>query len=82
MLHVLGCLVLWRAKLTPRQRFYWLVFTEVTFAWAAGDVFVFSVLASLWQIERFALFVVGDKCDALTPILARHFSDFLDAAST
>ena len=78
MLHVLGCLVLWRAKLTPRQRFYWLVFTEVTFAWAAGDVFVFSVLASLWQIERFALFVVGDKCDALTPILARHFSDFLD----
>jgi hypothetical protein len=40
-------------------------------AWCGLDVFCISILACILQIRQFALFIVGDKCDALDALIAR-----------
>jgi len=64
-------LVLWTAKLTNRVQRQLLVGCEVLAAWSALDVFVLSIAASVLEIERFAVFIVGDKCDAIDRLLSK-----------
>lgn len=33
-------------------------------AWSALDVFIISIVAALLQIQQFAQFIVGGRCDA------------------
>ena len=42
---------------------------EVLYAWSALDVFVVSLIVSVLQIRQFAAFIIGDKCDAINPLL-------------
>ena len=41
------------------------------------DIFIVSIIAAILEISQFALFIVGEKCDAINPILAKYFSDVL-----
>jgi hypothetical protein len=45
------------------------VLAEVANAWSAMEVFVISVVAALLEIEQFAGFIIGDKCDGINKIL-------------
>lgn len=47
------------------------MFAEVFQAWYTIDVFVSSVLCGMLELSTFATFLVGDKCDALNPILLK-----------
>jgi hypothetical protein len=76
-LHLLTALVLWCVRTSPRGKAWLLMASEITYAWSAIDVFIFTLLVSLSQIERFSLFVIGHKCDALTPVM-EQFSDWLE----
>jgi hypothetical protein len=62
-------IVLWCAKLSPRLQRHFFVAAQVLSGWSALDVFVVSIVAAVLEIERLALFIVGDKCDSLNKIL-------------
>jgi len=50
---------------------------EVLNAWAALDVFMIAILASITEISQFAAFMVGDKCDSINKVLKKHFDEQL-----
>merc|ERR1712093_395678 len=64
-------LVLWCAPLSKRLHRQCYVAAQVLGAWSGLDVFVVSILAGVLQIQRFALFIIGDKCDGLDNLVAR-----------
>jgi hypothetical protein len=69
-------IVLWCAPLSPRLQSHFFVAAQVLEAWSGVDVFVISILASVLEIAQFVQFIIGDKCDAINPVLARlpiHF---------
>ena len=63
-------LVLWIVPMSAKwQRRYYNA-CEVTYAWDTLDVFVVSLLACVLQIKQFAVFLIGDNCDAIEDLLA------------
>jgi len=64
--------VLWVVPLSLKlqQRLY--VACEVSTSWAALDVFAVGVVAALLEISKFAQFMVGHRCDALSRFLGKH----------
>mmetsp|Transcript_35587 Transcript_35587/g.83166 ORF Transcript_35587/g.83166 Transcript_35587/m.83166 type:complete len:1280 (+) Transcript_35587:60-3899(+) len=64
-------LVLWAAPLANGVQRKLLVVCEIFDAWSGLDVFVLSIAASVLEIERFALFIVGSKCDPLDAAVAK-----------
>jgi hypothetical protein len=68
-----GCLGVMAAMfvvpLTTRSASRLYVLAEVANAWSAMEVFVISVVAALLEIEQFAGFIIGDKCDGINKIL-------------
>jgi len=75
--HLAVLLFLWLTPLTSRVQRKVFVVTEVFNAWSAVEVFVISIIAALLEIQQFAAFMVGDKCDQINPILKQYFSDEL-----
>ena len=67
----------WCVRTSPNGKGRLLMAAEITYAWSAIDVFIFTLAVSLYQIERFSLFVIGHKCDAINPALEK-FSDFVE----
>eukprot|EP01035_Chromulina_nebulosa_P019523 gene19523-25420_t len=55
---------------------------EVFNAWAALDVFCLSIIATMLQIQQFALFIVGDSCDKINQILEKYLDSILDGYDT
>lgn len=79
VLQGLGALVLYNLPMTAKPRRWATAALQFVSAWAALDVFVVSVVLGFFQIGLFAQFVVGDKCDALSPILhAEQIEKLLD----
>merc|ERR1711959_682117 len=74
-LHLVTALVMWCVRTSPSAKGWLLMAAEVSYSWSAIDVFIFTLLVSLSQIERFSLFVIGHKCDALNPAMEK-FSDY------
>lgn len=70
--------VLWIVPMTLRTQFVIFVMMEVSAAWTSLDVFVVSVIAALVEIRQFAAFIVGDKCDFITPYLSEDVQYLLD----
>jgi hypothetical protein len=62
-------MVLWAAPLASRWQGRGLVAAQVMSAWNALDVLVVSILAGVLEIRQFALFILGDRCDALDALL-------------
>jgi len=54
------------------------VLTEIANAWSAAEVFVLSIVASLFEISTFAAFMIGDKCDLLNEIVEQSFDSLVD----
>jgi len=68
-----GCLFvmlcLFTIPLSTRAASRMFVLAEVANAWSAMEVFVISVVAALLEIEQFAGFIIGDKCDGINKVL-------------
>lgn len=47
---------------------------EVMSAWSSLDVFVVSIVAALYELKQFVLFVIGDNCDLINSVL-NSFAD-------
>jgi len=75
LLHLVLLLVLWLAPLTARVQKKLYLLAEVLNAWSGLDVFVLSLLAALLEINRFAQFIVGDKCNIIKEILEKYFNN-------
>eukprot|EP00659_Diplonema_papillatum_P003387 gene3387-5303_t len=63
-------LVLWLAPLTLREQKITFFLNEVVAAWCAIEVFVIVLIATLMQIEKFAIFLIGDSCDYINWFMA------------
>ena len=72
-----GCLAVMLAlfvtPLTKRSASRMYVLAEVCNAWSAMEVFMISVIAALLEIQQFAAFIVGDKCDPINAFLEKYF---------
>jgi hypothetical protein len=55
---------------------------EILRAWSAMEVFVLAVIAALTELEQFAQFLVGDRCDFINPVLSKYFSSLLNGSTT
>jgi len=73
LLWLLLLALLWLLPLRPATQRRLLVAADVAQAWAALDVFLVTVLVSLFSLERYATFVLGDECDGLNALLARPY---------
>eukprot|EP00929_Paragymnodinium_shiwhaense_P028983 TRINITY_DN16711_c0_g1_i1.p1 TRINITY_DN16711_c0_g1~~TRINITY_DN16711_c0_g1_i1.p1 ORF type:complete len:1154 (-),score=160.20 TRINITY_DN16711_c0_g1_i1:262-3723(-) len=62
---------LWCAPLSPRKQRHFLVASQVLNAWSGLDVFVASIICSVFEIQSMADFMVGHKCDAIDNIADR-----------
>lgn len=78
MLLLLSLFIIWFVPLTLRAQHRLYVAIEVFNAWSALDVFVLAIIASLLELQQFAQFIIGDKCDSINPLLAKYFDKALD----
>jgi hypothetical protein len=77
-LYLVTLMVIWLLpmKRVSHERLF--AFAEVLRAWSAMEVFVLSVIAALTELEQFAQFLVGSRCDFINPILEKYFAPFLN----
>jgi hypothetical protein len=64
-------IVLWLVPCSERHQRNLVVAIQVLDAWSALDVFMVSIVAGVFEIRRFALFMIGDKCDGLDALLSQ-----------
>jgi len=77
VLHIASMLVLWLVPFKRKVQHYLRYACEVLSAWSCVDVFIISIIAACLEIQQFAGFMVGDKCDFLTPYLDEFLGEFL-----
>jgi len=70
-------LVLWMVPLTYTFQNRLLTLTATIHAWSALEVFVVSIIAALLELQQFAQFIVGNRCDLINKILATYADDML-----
>ena len=79
---ILIAIFLWFIPLPRKaQKFFYSVI-EIFNAWSCLDVFILSIIAAIMQISQFTQFIVGDKCDAIDPYIAKYFYNTLDGHNT
>ena len=76
-LHIVALNLVWLVPMTRKLQDFFYQACEVMYAWSCMDVFVVSIMAAVLEIAQFALFMVGDRCDFLAPILDKYFADIL-----
>ena len=76
------CGILWFVPMTRKLQTIVYAIAEILNAWSCIDVFVIAIVASLTEIETFTKFIVGDKCDAIDPIIKAYFWKILDGHNT
>ena len=74
--------ILWFVPMTRKAQTIIYAIAEILNAWSCIDVFVIAIVASSTQIEKFAKFIVGDKCNSIDPIIKKYFSKILDGHDT
>jgi len=77
VLHVVAMLVLWFVPFTRKIQHYLRYVCEVLSAWACVDVFIISIIAAVLEIQQFAGFMVGDKCDFLAVYIEEYLKPFV-----
>jgi len=82
LLFLITLLFLWLTPMTYKMQKRVFVVVEILNAWAALEVFVVSIIAALLEIQQFAAFIIGDKCDGIDQILQKYFADQLDGDVT
>jgi uncharacterized paraquat-inducible protein A len=63
-------LVLWMIPMTYTAQSRLLTLTTTIHAWSALEVFVVSIIAALLELQQFAQFIIGQRCDLINNVLA------------
>ena len=74
--------ILWFVPMTRKIQKFLYNIAEILNAWSGIDALVIIYVPSFLEIELFNKFMIGDKCDAIDPILETYFSEFLDGNNT
>jgi hypothetical protein len=69
---------LWSYPLTVSAQRRLLHVTEIAQAWSSLEVFVVAVIAALLELQQFAQFIIGDRCDKINPLLQKYAHSLLD----
>ena len=77
ILHIIAMILLWVVPLKRTVQYYWFRVCDVLYAWSCADVFIISIIAAVLQIQQFAGFMVGDKCDFIQPYIEEYFGELL-----
>lgn len=77
ILHIVAMILLWVVPLKRTVQYYWFRVCDVLYAWSCADVFIISIIAAVLQIQQFAGFMVGDKCDFIQPYIEEYFGELL-----
>ena len=51
-------------------------------AWSGMDVYIISVIAAVLEVEQFAQFIIGSKCDLINSVLKAYFDGALHGNDT
>jgi len=78
LLYLVLLIMLWLWPLTYNAQRRLLHITEIAQAWSSLEVFVVAVIAALLELQQFAQFIIGDKCDKINPILHKYAHPLLD----
>jgi len=70
--------LLWLWPLTFRAQRRLLHITEIAQAWSSMEVFVVAVIAALLELQQFAQFILGHRCDKINPYLEKYAQFLLD----
>ena len=79
---LINVIFLWFIPLPRKAQKFFYSITEIVNAWSCLDVFILSIIAAIMQISQFTQFIVGDKCDAIDPFIAKYFYNTLDGHNT
>ena len=79
---LLTVIFLWLVPLPRKAQKFLYTITEILNAWSCLDVFVVAIIAAIAEIGQFTQFIVGDKCDAIDPIIDKYFYKTLDGHNT
>jgi hypothetical protein len=82
ILQLLCVVILWFVPLTAKQRIVFVHIVELCMAFNALDVFLVSVIAALYELQQFAGFIVGDRCDSINSFLSRYLHGAFGAQDT
>ena len=77
-LFIILFLILWIVPLTINEQYIGLILNKILLAWCSFDVFFISMLASVYEIQQFAEFIIGDACDEINKILKEYFDELLN----
>lgn len=77
ILHIVAMILLWVVPLKRTVQYYLFRVCDVLYAWSCADVFIISIIAAVLQIQQFAGFMVGDKCDFIQPYIEEYFGELL-----
>ena len=69
LLFLSSIMTIWMTPLSRSTLRGYIIVTEVVNAWNGIDVLVVSLVASLYEIEQFAEFIIGDSCDEINKLL-------------
>jgi len=75
--YVICLLVLWMIPLTYKFQSRLLTLTATIHAWSALEVFVISIIAALLELQQFAQFIIGHRCDLINKILRSYGNEML-----
>ena len=64
--------IVWTVPMSWSSQYCCLVMAEIAFAWSAMEVCCLSIVAALLEIETFANFMVGHKCDWIDQLLVSY----------
>ena len=79
---LVNLIILWFVPMTRKNQKILYSIGEILNAWSSIDVFVIALLSGVSQIDLFAKFLVGDKCDDINPIIKKYFSKILEGHDT
>ncbi|KAK8866719.1 hypothetical protein M9Y10_009686 [Tritrichomonas musculus] len=74
MLHILGLAATLLFPMNLKQLDFMYNAIEILYAWSCLDVFVVSLIVTMFQITRFTNWMVGDRCDFIDEILKLFFN--------
>ena len=79
---LINVIFLWLVPLPRKAQKFFYSIAEILNAWSCLDVFVLAIIAAILEIGKFTEFIVGDKCDAINPFIAKYFDKTLDGHNT
>eukprot|EP00468_Gymnochlora_sp_CCMP2014_P004522 CAMPEP_0167759172 /NCGR_PEP_ID=MMETSP0110_2-20121227/10872_1 /TAXON_ID=629695 /ORGANISM="Gymnochlora sp., Strain CCMP2014" /LENGTH=1283 /DNA_ID=CAMNT_0007645521 /DNA_START=139 /DNA_END=3990 /DNA_ORIENTATION=- len=76
--HLVVLFVLWWVPMTAKIQYSVFYATEILNAWSALDVFIVSIIAAILEIQQFAKFLVGNKCDQINDFIQKYLPGSYD----